>query len=59
MESIHSRSLKDEPFAYYFYVELVAQLDSKEFKELYAAMKLLCKEIKIAGYYTKESRDEA
>lgn len=59
MESIHSRSLKDEPFAYYFYVELVAQIHTDEFKALYEAMKPLCKEIKIAGYYTKESRDEA
>lgn len=59
MESIHSRSLKDEPFAYYFYVELVAQMDDEAFKNLFEALKQLCKQIKIAGYYTKESRDEA
>ena len=59
MESIHSRSLKDEPFAYYFYVELVAQLQGADFTALYKAMEPLCKQIKIAGYYTKESRDEA
>lgn len=59
MESIHSRSLKDEPFAYYFYVELVAQMNDEAFKNLYEALKQLCKQIKIAGYYTKESRDEA
>lgn len=58
MESIHSRSLKDEPFAYYFYVELVAHLDSPQFTALYEAMKPLCKKIKIAGSYTLESRDK-
>lgn len=57
MESIHSRSLQDEPFAYYFYVELVAQLDSASFTTLYEAMKPLCKKIKIAGSYELESRD--
>ena len=58
MESIHSRSLKDEPFAYYFYVELVAQLHSSQFTALYEAMKPLCKKIKIAGSYELESRDK-
>ncbi len=58
MESIHSRSLKDEPFAYYFYVELVAQLHSAAFTALYEAMKPLCKRIKIAGSYQLESRDK-
>jgi len=59
MESIHSRSLRDEPFAYYFYVELVARKDSEAFTSLYQEMEKLCKKIKIAGYYEKESRDEA
>lgn len=58
MESIHSRSLKDEPFAYYFYVELVAQWNSPAFIALYEAMKPLCKKIKIAGSYELESRDK-
>lgn len=57
MESIHSRSIKEEPFAYYFYVELVAHLHSKEFSALYEALKQVCKSIKIAGSYEMESRE--
>ena len=58
MESIHSRSLKEESFAYYFYVELIADRQSEAFRTLYEEMKGLCKYIKIAGSYHKESRDE-
>lgn len=58
MESIHSRSLKDEPFKYYFYVEIVADIQSDEFKALMEEMKQRCERLKIAGSYEKESRDE-
>lgn len=59
MESIHSRSLREESFAYYFYVELIADCHSEAFQSLYEEMKGLCKYIKIAGSYGKESRDES
>lgn len=58
MESIHSRSLKDEPFAYYFYVEIVGDLHSEKTQQLLKDMKALCERLKIAGSYTIESRDE-
>lgn len=58
MESIHSRSLKDEPFQYYFYVEIIADIQSEAFHTLMEDMKTLCARLKIAGSYVKESRDE-
>lgn len=58
MESIHSRSLKDEAFAYYFYVEIVADLHSIETQALITDMKALCERLKVAGSYSIESRDE-
>lgn len=54
MESIHSRSLKDEPFAYYFYVEIVAQINDASTKKLCIDMAPLCERLKIAGSYQKE-----
>lgn len=54
MESIHSRSLKDEPFAYYFYVEIVADVKDTATKQLCADMAPLCERLKIAGSYQKE-----
>lgn len=58
MESIHSRSIKDQPFAYYFYVEIVGNPASESMQELLQEMKNACESMKIVGAYNKESRDE-
>lgn len=58
MESIHSRSIKDQPFAYYFYVEIVGSLGNEREKQLIEALQDACESLRIAGSYTKESRDE-
>lgn len=59
MESIHSRSLENEPFAYYFYIEIVADINSTSFHSLMEQMAQLCERLKIAGSYKKESRDNS
>lgn len=58
MESIHSRSIKDQPFAYYFYVEIIGNLASESVQNVLKEMKNACESLKIAGSYEKESRDE-
>lgn len=58
MESIHSRSIKEKPFAYYFYVEIVGSCTDPKVQDLLDAMKEYCESVKIAGSYEKESRDE-
>lgn len=58
MESIHSRSIKDQPFAYYFYVEIIGSLASKNVQRLILEMRNACESLKITGSYEKESRDE-
>lgn len=58
MESIHSRSLKDKPFAYYFYVEIVENIKHERVQELLAGMQTICESVRIVGSFTKESRDE-
>lgn len=58
MESIHSRSIKDKPFAYYFYVEIVGSLHDENVQALIEEMKQTCESVKITGSYQKESRDE-
>lgn len=57
MESIKSRSIKHQPWNYYFYVEIVGNpFDSKE-KQMLEELRNECEEVKILGCYEKESRD--
>lgn len=58
MESIHSRSLKNQPFAYYFYVEIVGNIVDEKVSGLLEELKQTCESVKVAGSYKKESRDE-
>lgn len=58
MESIHSRSLQQRPFEYYFYVEMEGNVNSEATKALLQDMEATCESVKIAGSYKKESRDE-
>lgn len=59
MESIKSRSMKDKPWEYYFYVEIDGSLEDAHAAELVEQLKEACDEVKLLGAYTKESRDEA
>lgn len=57
MESIKSRSIKQQPWNYYFYVEIVGNpFDTKE-KQLLEELRNVCEQVKILGCYEKESRD--
>ena len=58
MESIKSRSIKNKPWAYYFYVEIEGNLKEEQAKSLVEDMRVACEDVKILGAYTKESRDE-
>lgn len=53
MESIKSRSLHSLPWQYYFYVEIVGELQSPETRKMLHEMKASCKEFKILGTYTR------
>lgn len=54
MDSIHSKALHDQPWQYYFYVELLGNASSEEAKELLKELKLHCKMLKFLGGYDKE-----
>ena len=58
MESIKSRSIKNKPWAYYFYVEIDGDLKEAQADALVLDMKDVCEDVKILGAYKKESRDE-
>lgn len=58
MESIKSRSIKNKPWAYYFYVEIDGNLQDTKVVELLMEMNEVCEDVKLLGAYTKESRDE-
>lgn len=53
MESIRSKSLKNLPWQYYFYVELVGDVSSPEAGRLMDEMKAHCRECKLLGVYEK------
>ncbi|MFZ2537471.1 MAG: chorismate mutase [Oscillospiraceae bacterium] len=53
MESIKSKSLRNVPWQYYFYVELVGDSQSDEAKEMLCKLKENCKELKLLGVYAK------
>lgn len=54
MKSIKSRAIPNEPWRYYFHVEIEGNLASSEAKEMIEALKAECSEVKILGGYTKK-----
>lgn len=58
LESIKSRSLHDQPWAYYFYSEVVGHINSKEAKLLLEDMKKVCAMVKIIGVYDRKESEE-
>lgn len=58
MENIRSRSLRNRPWEYYFYVEMEGTAGNKKEEKLMEDLKLLCEKVKLLGCYNKESRDE-
>ena len=58
MQSIISRSIKDRPWEYYFYVEIDGNIQKEQEQLLVQELKDVCEEVRILGAYTKESRDE-
>ncbi|MEG0314166.1 MAG: chorismate mutase [Erysipelotrichaceae bacterium] len=58
MESIKSRSLHNEPWKYYFYVEIVGELQSINAKALIEELKVTCEKIKVLGSYTLNDKKE-
>ncbi|MEG0274372.1 chorismate mutase [Amedibacillus sp. YH-ame10] len=58
MESIKSRSMKDSPWEYYFYVEIVGNLQHEAEQKLLEDLKKACAYVRVLGAYQKESRDE-
>lgn len=58
LESIRSRSLKDTPWEYYFYIEVVGDINDEKAQLLIEQLKAACDYVKVLGTYNKESRDE-
>lgn len=59
MQSIKSRSIKERPWEYYFYVEIDGNLENEKEQMLIDELKIACEQVKILGAYDyKESRDE-
>ncbi len=52
MESIRSRSLRDVPWQYYFYVEIVGDLREERSQKLLEALRQTCSMVKVLGTYT-------
>ena len=53
MESIKSRAIPNEPWSYYFHVELEGELNSKQTRQMCKQLEDICTDIKILGSYTK------
>lgn len=58
MESIKSRSLKNQPWNYYFYVEIVGNPFHEKEQKLLRQLREVCEQFKLLGCYEKESRDD-
>lgn len=58
LESIKSRSLHDQPWAYYFYSEVVGHINSKEATLLLEDMKKVCAMVKVIGIYEQKESEE-
>ncbi len=53
MECIRSKSMRDLPWQYYFYVEIVGDAASEEAKAMIRQIEPLCTRLKILGAYIK------
>lgn len=58
MQNIKSRSIRNRPWEYYFYVEIDGDLRQEKEQLLLSDLKAACEKVKILGAYQKESRDE-
>lgn len=58
LESIKSRSLHDQPWAYYFYCEVVGHINSEQATQLLKDMKEVCAMVKVVGIYNREESEE-
>ena len=58
LESIKSRSLHDQPWAYYFYCEIVGDIHSAEAAHLLEEMKQECAMVKVVGIYDRKESEE-
>ena len=58
LESIKSRSLHDQPWAYYFYCEIVGDIHSAEAAHLLEEMKRECAMVKVVGIYDRKESEE-
>ncbi len=58
LESIKSRSLHDQPWAYYFYCEVVGQIGSAQAQQLLKEMQKVCAMVKIIGVYNRKESEE-
>lgn len=54
MNSIKSKAIPNQPWSYYFHVELEGNLASKDAKEMLKELATHCTEVKILGGYTKK-----
>lgn len=53
LESIKSRPVKNVPWQYYFYVEIIGNPDEDRAREMLDVLTKECKELKFLGSYTK------
>lgn len=59
MDSIQSRPRKNEPFEYFFYIEILDEmLDSDNVKEALREIKEVCESFKVLGMYPVEGIEE-
>lgn len=58
VQNIRSRSIKNRPWEYYFYVEIDGNLEDHKAQQLLHELEPICEQVKILGSYKKESRDE-
>lgn len=58
MQNIKSRSIKDRPWEYYFYVEIDGDVRQAKEQQLLSELEAVCEKVKVLGAYQKESRDE-
>ena len=53
MENLKSHAISNQPWSYYFHVEIKAELDSKESKDMIEDIRSHCEDMKILGGYDK------
>lgn len=58
LECIKSRPLKDAPWQYYFYIEVVGDLSGAAASSLLEQLGKVCTQIKVLGTYTIEKSEE-